>query len=504
MTSAEPSLPPSPPGAASADEAAAPQGARAAVGAGIRWGLIDQTAQVVVRLGTSIALARLIAPRDFGVFGFALVVLNFGLLLSGLGLGSALVQRRELTSKHVTTAFTASAVFGCVLAGVIAASSIPASSFFREPRLRTLLPLLGLTFVMRGFELTPNDMLTRSMRFRSYYISSTIATVVSSVVGLVIGAAGGGVYALVVMMITESTLACILAWVFALRERVWRPSFGFDRRSFRDLAGFSAYVTASGLVSFGNGNGDNLVVGRVLGATDLGYYALAYRVMLLPLQRFGEVVAASAYPALAAVQHEIDRLRVGYIEAMRYVTAVCFPVTIGVAVTAPVAVPLVLGEKWRPAVVPLQILALSGPLLSISHLTSTLARSIGKANWSFWFDCAGLAVYVPAFVLGVRFGLRGVAGAFGVATCVMTGPGLAIVSRALRTRPGAVVSPIAPIAFATAAMAAAAASCLVLLEPLSAAGALAAAVLSGVGVYVAVLTWRAPDLVETARRLVGR
>jgi O-antigen/teichoic acid export membrane protein len=481
----------------------APAGARAAVGAGIRWGLIDQTVQVVVRLGTSVALARLIAPKEFGVFGLAVVVLNFGLVLSGLGLGSALVQRRDLTRHHVTTAFTTSAAFGVVLAGFVALVSIPASGFFDEPRLRMLLPLLGLTFVLRGLELTPNDMLTRAMRFRSYYISSTIATVASSVVALAVGAAGGGVAALVAMMLVESTLACILAWVFAIGEGVWRPAFGFQRRAFGDLAGFSAYTTASRLVSYGRGNGDNLVVGRVLGATALGYYALAYRIMLLPLQRFGEIVSASAFPALASVQHDLDRLRTGYLEAMRLVSAVCFPITIGLAVTAPVAVPLVLGARWRPATVPLQILALAGPLLSVNRLTATLAKAIGRANWAFWLELVGLAVYVPAFLVGVQFGLEGVAVAFLVSAAVMMVPELIIATRGLEVGPRSIIGPVVPIAAATAAMAAIAKLLLVGLAGAGDAVALATAVAGGALAYGAVLWRAAPDLIGEATRLVG-
>src|SRR5439155_420086 len=163
----------------------------AAVSHGVRWGVIDQTVQVVVRLGATVVLARLVAPEAFGLIGLALVVVNFALVLSGLGLGPALVQKRDLTPHHVTTAFTTTAAF---------------------------------------------------------------------------------------------------AWGFAMAEKVWRPTVGFDRGAFRDLIGFSAFVTGSKLVAYGQGNGDNLVIGRVLGTAALGYYALAYRIMLLPLQRFGEVV----------------------------------------------------------------------------------------------------------------------------------------------------------------------------------------------------------------------
>src|SRR5436190_726307 len=478
---------------------------RAAVSHGVRWGMIDQAVQVVVRLGATVLLARLVAPEAFGLIGLALVVVNLALVLSGLGLGPALVQKRDLTPRHVRTAFTTSAVFGVVLGGLVSLSAVPAAAFFHAPQLHKLLPLLGTTFVFRGVELTPNDMLTRSLRFLSYYLSSTIATAAACAIGVGLGIAGAGVWALAGMMVAESLLAAALAWVFAMAEKVWRPAVGFDRRAFRDLIGFSAFVTGSKLVAYGQGNGDNLVIGRVLGTTALGYYALAYRIMLLPLQRFGEVVSASAFPTLAAVQHDLEKVRRGFIDATRYVSAVCFPLTIGIAVTAPIAVPLLFGDKWEPAVRTLQILALAGPILSVNRLTGILAQAIGKANWWFWLSFTALVIYVPAFLIGVQFDIEGVAVAFLAATAAMIPPELRIASRALRLPWWSVLKPVWPVAFATAVMAAAA----LLVQaaiPSSAGDAvrLAAAVVAGAGSYGLALWWTAPDLVAEGRRMVFR
>lgn len=477
--------------------------AGAGVGAGIRWGVIDQGVQVFVRLGTNIVLARLIAPRDFGVVGLAVVVVNFALVLSGLGLGSALIQRRDLTSRHVTTAFTTSAAFGFLLAAAVASASFPAAAFFREDSLRTLLPVLAITFVFRGFELIPNDVLLRGLHFRSYYLSSTIATIAASVLALGCGVAGLGVWALVVMMFSESLLAAILAWVFAIQAGVWRPSLGFDRRSFRDLIGLSSYVTASQLVAYGNNNGDNLIVGRALGATALGYYGFAYRLMILPLQRFGGIISQSAFPAMARVQDDPERLRSGYITATRYVAAVCFPITMGIAVTAPLAVPVVLGGQWRPAVPALQILALSGPLLSLNRLTDALFRAIGKANWNFWLNLASLIVHIVAFLIGVRDGIRGVAVAFVVSTVAMIVPALWMAARALRAPWWFLARPVAPIAGATAVMTAAAVV-VVRLVPPSTPGVVELALVAAAGgvAYAVPLLLLAPGLLSEIRAVL--
>jgi O-antigen/teichoic acid export membrane protein len=480
-----------------------PAAATVGVTAGIRWGAIDQGVQVFVRLGTNVVLARLIAPRDFGVFGLAVIVVNLAMVLSGLGLGSALIQRRDLTERHVTTAFTTSAGFGVVLAIAVALASWPAATFFREDTLRQLLPVLAITFVFRGLELTPNDILIRDLRFRSYYLSSTIATLVASAVALGCGAAGLGVWSLVVMMSTESVLAAGLAWVFALRAGVWRPAAGFDRRAFRDLIGLSSYVTASQLVSYGNHNGDNLIIGRALGATALGYYGFAYRLMILPLQRFGGIVSQSAFPVLATVQHDVERLRSGYLTATRYVSAVCFPITMGIAIVSPLAVPVVLGDAWKPAVPALQILAIAGPMLSLNRLTDALFRAIGKANWNFWLNLASLVVHIAAFLVGVRGGIRGVAIAFVVSTVAMIIPSLGMAARALRAPWWFLARPVAPIALATATLSLVAGAVLFVVPPsVPRAAELALVVTAGGVAYLVPLLLLAPDLGALVRRVL--
>jgi O-antigen/teichoic acid export membrane protein len=472
---------------------------------GIRWGLIDQIVQVVVRFASTVVLARLLVPKDFGVIGLALVVVNLALVFSGLSLGAAIVQLKELRPAHVTTAFTASALFGGALAGGVAAASIPAAAFFHQPRLHTLLPAISVTFVLRGLELTPNDVLLRRTRFRSYYLSSTIATVASASAGVALAVGGAGVWALAVMMIVDSGVACALAWVFALRERVWRPSLGLDAAAFRELFGFSGFVLGSELVSYGRGNGDNFVIGRVLGAKALGYYDLAYRMMLLPVDRFGEVVSVSVYPVMASLRDDLEEVWHRYRDALRLVSVVCFPVTIGIAMVAPLAVPPLLGRQWTGAVGALQVLALSGPLLGMNRLTSTLVRAVGRPNWGMWLNVVGLIVYVPGFLVGVHFGIKGVAVAFGAATVAMVPVELAMVGRALRRHWWDVIVSVCPIALATAVMVGAVEALLHLLPPTMSDGVtLAWVVGGGVVAYLGALSAAMPELVADGLRIAGR
>ena len=168
---------------------------------GIRWGAIDQGAQFVVRLAAIVVLAHYLTPHDLGVMAIASIVLSLGSLAIGLGVSDALVQRRSLDRTFVDVAFTISSATGVLVMVIVIAASSWIADLFNEPRVTGVLLAVSVIFALSGLERTPNDVLIRAMRFRDFYISSTIGTFLSVVVGIAIAVAGGGVWALVAMRI---------------------------------------------------------------------------------------------------------------------------------------------------------------------------------------------------------------------------------------------------------------------------------------------------------------
>jgi O-antigen/teichoic acid export membrane protein len=261
-----------------------------------------------------------------------------------------------------------------------------------------------------------------------------------------------------------------------------------DRQTAHELTGFGAYVTGGRVLAYGRGNGDNFVVAEVLGATALGYYALGYRMLLTPVAKVSAVMGATAFSAFAAVQHDIERLGAGLAQANRYMAVVCFPVTAGVAVSAPLLVPVVFGARWIPAVHTVEVLALAGPCLCITSLDDAMFRAVGRPAWSLRLGFVNLALAVPAFVIGARFGIVGVATGVVVAGYVMVAIQLLVRRELLRQTVAAQLRPMVPIAGATAVMAAAALGARQLVTGrLDDAAALAVVVAVGVVVFLGAL-----------------
>lgn len=387
---------------------------RGSVASGVRWGALNQAVQQVTRLAVQIVLTRLLAPQAFGLLALAFVVINFGSVLTGIGFSQALIQRRELNKQLVDAIFVGSGLLGLALTLLIALTAAPLSSLLGDARLTPVLRLLGIIFLFQGIEGVPNSMLRRQMMFRLYVLSSTIAVVAGGAVGIISGLAGAGVWALVGFALTESVVATTLAWIFGMSAGVWRAGFTWDLRPLREVLGYSSAVTGNRVLFYGSRNVDNLIVGRVLGTVALGFYGLAYRLMLYPIQRAADVIGSVTLSAFALMQDDAARLASAYLRAVRYLAVVIVPLTLLVAATAPHLVPVLFGDRWVAAVHPLRILALSGPALALMRLNGSVWEATGRASLSFWYSVIALALLVPGFLVGVHWGVNGVAGAYTV------------------------------------------------------------------------------------------
>jgi O-antigen/teichoic acid export membrane protein len=326
-----------------------------------------------------------------------------------------------------------------------------------------------------------------------------IATLISSVVGISMALDHHGVWALVGMALSEAVVATALAWALALHAGVWRPRLGIERTHARSLAGFGGLVTGARVAGYGQSNFDNFVVGRVLGATPLGYYSVAYRMALLPIVKVSEVIGATAFAAFAGVQDDLVRLRRGVRQANCYVAIVCLPLTVGLSVSAAVLVPVALGDRWRPAVHVVELLALGGPAFTLVRLENSLYKALGRPSISLAMSAMQLTLTVPAYLIGSHWGIDGVAIAV-VASTYATLPIAAVVrGKLLRQRMRDAITPLAPILLATGAMAGLTLVVRVaLVDRTSAVVTLLAMVASGAAVYGAVLLLLARGLVLEA------
>lgn len=451
------------------------------------------------RVIVAVILARLLSPHDYGLAAMVLVFSGLAFVFADLALSTALVQRRNLTEADRSTVFWTSAGAGLLLTLLGVAASGPVADFYGEPRVRSLLAVLSLTFAITALATTQMALLMREMNFRSLELRQMAAALAGGVVGVASAAQGHGAWALIAQNLTIAVISSTLVWRFS----GWRPKLTYSLASLRDLGGFGANVLGMRFLIYVNRNVDGLLIGRFLGATALGAYAIALAVTLFPFRQIAGPVQEVLYPAFARMQAEPRRMAVVWLNVNRLVGAVAIPSLLGLMAVAPDFVVVVLGEKWSAATPVIQALAWVGLLQSLQRLNMGILDARNRPRTTLWYSVVVVVSGLAAFFVGLPWGIVGIAIAFAVSSTIVEPFYWWLTARALDTSVWEFLRSLAGVAQASAAMLVCvlASRLLLLNEGVSAGPRLAIAIVVGALVFVPICLWRAPEIRAELLRL---
>ena len=484
---------PAPPGPGALDDPAYGRPERSALGGNVRRGLAwkgaSQLTAQIARTSMTIILAHLLTPRDFGLAGMVLIFSGLIQLLTDVGFSASLVQLKTITEADRSTAFWFSMFLSLACFGVAVLVSPYVASFYGQPRLRWMFVAIASGLLTGSLTTTQASLLWRSMNFRALETRAMAAAVASAVVGIAAAVGGLGAWSLILQALALSAASTITIWIFS----PWKPQFMFSRESLRRMARFSSNVFFSRFLTYGDRNLDNLLVGRFLGSAPLGIYSLSYSVILIPFERIVSPVQNVLYPAFATIQDDLKQMRALWLRGVRVIATIMFPAMAGVIVVAPDFVSVVLGRRWTGATTIVQIFAWVALIQSLTILNSAVWQSRSKTGLLLRFTACAFALDATAFVVGLHFGVRGVAIGYAITNTVAIVPvGLFIMGRLLEVRPTAFIGELRGVIEATVVMAAATWA---LRHELIRIGVdpgirLPAAVLAGIAVYVLMCLWR--------------
>lgn len=424
------------------------------VGSSVRWSLVDQVVQQLIRLGIVVLLTRFTSPDAYGLIGMAFLFTGLATFIGDLGLGTAVVQRAQLRREHLDTAWTASLLAGTVLFALTVLLARPAADFFDQPGLAAVLMVVALNFPLRGPMGVVRDRLRRDLTFRSIALVNVISVTVSGVVAVIMAVSGYGVWALVSYSVLESALIAAGMSLALVREGHHHPRPRIHRGAFADIGSFGAAVMGAKLLTYIQMNADNLLVGKFLGSAALGYYGLAYRLMLYPIQRVGDVTSNVTLPVFSRLVDAPGRLTRAFGSSTAAICFVSFPFAAATVTSAPILVPAVLGEQWAPATLCLQVLTLNAPRLALVRLTGSLFQAIGRPHWEFAISMIAVPLYVVGFVIGLRYGIVGVAIGYTLVGHLVALPHLVLLWRTPLVRPGRILIGLWPLVVQSVALAA--------------------------------------------------
>ena len=366
----------------------------------------------MLKIGVLAILARLILPAHFGLMGIALVVIEFSKLFSQMGVGPCIVQRKDLDEKILSTAFSLSLLMGVFFAGMVVATAPLVEHFFRMPGLATVLRYVSIVFLVNAITVTAQALLQRSMKFKVIAgIEVASYAVGYGMAGIIMAYLGYGIWALVAANLSQAVLAAMLY----LLAQPFSKKLSFHIASCKELLYFGTGFTLSKIGNFLAIQGDNLVVGRTLGAVALGVYGRAYNFMVMPSSLFGTALDRSLFPAMARVQDNRPQLATAYLSGTGLIALIALPVSIMMVLLAPEIILVLLGPAWMAAVDPFRILACSLLFRMSYKMSDSLARATGAVYQRAWRQMVYAALVFAGSYIGHFWGLPGVAVAVAIA-----------------------------------------------------------------------------------------
>ncbi|MDZ4673937.1 MAG: lipopolysaccharide biosynthesis protein [Gemmatimonadota bacterium] len=372
---------------------------------GVAWiGALRWSAQILNWLSTLVVI-RLLSPEDYGIVGMATVFIGVAAVLSEFGLGSAVVALPALDSREVAELNGGAVLLSIVMAIVALLSAPLLAHFFNEPALRLVVPVLSLGFVLEGIRTVPVAMLSRRLAYRSTAMLDFGRQAGSAVLVLALAWLGTGYWALVGGNLGGSLVATL--WVLAIhRQPLAVPRLAHLARPLT----YARHILGSRIAWQAYRNSDFLIAGRLFGADLLGYYTVAWNLASLPGEKLGNIITAATGPFFAAIQHDRAALRHHFLRVTEMLSLIILPVLVGFLLVADLAVPLLLGDRWMPAVTPLRLLIGYAAVQAVVSPVSQVLNVTGNTRTSMLSGVLALLVLPPTFLVGAHFwGINGIA-----------------------------------------------------------------------------------------------
>lgn len=418
--------------------AADPAAFKAAVARGAAVATVSQWLTLMVNLGSTVVLARILAPADYGVVAMATAVVGLAWLFQDLGLSQATVQASAVDHGQVTAAFWIGTAFSALVTVVVALSAGAVAAFYEEPSVAPVMGALAVTCLLAGLGAQHRALLTRELRLTVVSLIALLAAVLALVAGVALAAAGAGYWALAAMYVASSACTTTGYWI----AHPWRPSWPARVAGLRPLLRFGGALSVFNVLNYFARNLDNVLIGRFWGSEALGLYSRAYAVMLLPLNQFHAPVSSVTIPALSRLQDDPVMFRRVFLKALSAVAFASIPVFLAVAVLSGDIVELLFGSRWREAAPIVTALALAGVVQPLTSATGWLYVALGRAARMAKWGGVFASVLALSFVLGLPWGPLGVAIGYAVGMYVVALPAIVAACRE---------SPITPAMFVGAA-----------------------------------------------------
>jgi len=369
---------------------------------GLTWSFIDNFANLGISFIVGIILARILSPKEFGLIGMFSIFIAISQSFIDSGFSQALIRKQNCTQKDYSTVFYFNIVVGCAFYFILFTCAESIGKFFNEPILKGIIRVIGLGLVINSFTIVQSALLAKRINFKLQAKISVISSIISGIISIYMAYTGCGVWSLVASALIRYTITSLLLWFWSN----WKPIWCFSTTSFKELFSFGGRLLLSGLIDTTYRNVYYLVIGKYYTAVELGYYTRADQFQSLPSSNLQTIIGRVSYPVLLTIQEDIPKLKEAYKKIIRSTMLITFILMLGMAAIARPMILTLIGEKWEPCVIYLQMLCFIGMFYPLHALNLNMLQVRGRSDLFLRLEIIKKTLAIPIIVIGVIWGIK--------------------------------------------------------------------------------------------------
>jgi len=373
---------------------------------GVKWTGIWSIVTAVIQLVQMIILTRLLSPVEYGLMAIVAVIIGFAQIFGDLGLSNMIIHKQNITDSELSSIYWLNFMMSLALFACLEALSPLITMLYKEPRLLGMLDLYAFMFLVTPFGQLYQNIMQKEFHFKPIAKIEMSAFVVGVCITISFALMDKGAYSFIWGQLSCAAIKSLLLMKVGWKH--WKPNLVFRIKHIRAFSKFGTYQLGERSLGYLIERMDQFLIGFFFGVSALGHYSLAYNLVVQPTMLINSVITRVAFPLFSRIQDDVSKLRKGYLNVLKAVTTVNAPMMLGLAVVAPILIPILLGDSWKESVALIQGLAIVSLLRSTIHPTESLLLSQGRADLRFKWQL-GLFFISPMTILaGSRFGLNGV------------------------------------------------------------------------------------------------
>lgn len=384
---------------------------------GISWSAVSQLIKLILNLGLTAVMARLLLPEDYGILGMITVATGFLLVIKDFGFGAALVQKEKVDSIEYNSVFWLNVVIGILLALIVYLCAPLIAWFYNEDKLIPVAEILSIGFIINSFIVVPNNILLKNIKFKKLFYIETLSIVIGGGLGIILAVNGWAYWSLVGQTLTTQLTSLILVYLLAK----WKPTFNFSKKGLSGLTKFSLPLLADSSINYWVRNIDYLLIGKYLGTAQLGYYSKAYTLMLLPVRQLSGTITRVMFPSFSLIQNNLKRVSSIYLRISAVIAMISFPLMCVLFTVSEDLIIFMFGLNWVASIPIFKVLCILGAFQSIATLSGNIYLSQGKTSLMLQVGLFTRSLMILGIVIGLfKGGLMGLVYGYTISSSLAT------------------------------------------------------------------------------------